>query len=118
MKSIINKWGTKPQTQATFVFDVLKDKMDDQEKERKIENFIAQINKYMKKISDELSIEKPITIMTARHSWASYAERKGVPLSYIQKQLSHTSLNTTINYLSSFHDDEHLQYQKLTTTFN
>ena len=41
----------------------------------------------------------------ARHSWATIAKRKLVPVSVISEGLGHADLKTTQIYLDSFDDD-------------
>ena len=43
----------------------------------------------------------PLTLYVARHSWASAAKRKGVPLSVISEGMGHESEKTTRIYLAS-----------------
>lgn len=38
----------------------------------------------------------------ARHSWATFHQRKKLPVTYISDGLGHTSLNTTMRYLGGF----------------
>ncbi|MCD7925440.1 MAG: site-specific integrase [Bacteroides sp.] len=43
---------------------------------------------------------------TARHSWATIAYHKGVPIGIISKALGHSSIRVTENYLKPFSDEE------------
>ena len=48
-----------------------------------------------------VGLDFPLTLYVARHSWASAAKAKGIPLSVISEGLGHDSENTTRIYLDS-----------------
>lgn len=48
-----------------------------------------------------VGITIPLTLYVARHSWASAAKSKGIPLSIISEGMGHDSENTTKIYLAS-----------------
>lgn len=54
---------------------------------------------YLKEVSLHLDLERRLTFNVARHSWASLARTKGIPVSVISEGLGHTSERTTIIYL-------------------
>jgi site-specific recombinase XerD len=58
-------------------------------------------NKRLKRISDICSLEKPLTSYVARHSWATIALRKGIPLPVISESMGHGNEHTTRIYLDS-----------------
>lgn len=64
-------------------------------------NATYQINHNLKKIAEIMGIEFPLTLYVARHSWASAAKTKGIPLSVISEGLGHDSESTTRIYLAS-----------------
>lgn len=60
------------------------------------------LNRYLgllDRISSRLGTEQRLTFNVARHSWASLARRKGVPVAVISEGLGHTSEKTTQIYL-------------------
>lgn len=59
------------------------------------------VNKYLKVIGTRASISMPLTMYCARHSWASIARSKNVPLSVISEGMGHDSEATTRIYLAS-----------------
>ncbi len=65
------------------------------------QNELAKINCQLKKISKDLSLTIPLTMYVARHSWASVAKSKNVPLSVISEGMGHDSEATTQIYLAS-----------------
>lgn len=60
-----------------------------------------KINNNLKKVAEKIGIRIPLTLYVARHSWASIARLKGVPLSVISEGMGHDSESTTRIYLSS-----------------
>lgn len=65
------------------------------------QNELAKINNWLKKLSAMLSLQLPLTMYVARHSWASVAKSKNVPLSVISEGMGHDSEATTQIYLAS-----------------
>lgn len=59
------------------------------------------INRNLKKIAKMVGVNVPITLYVARHSWASAAKAKGIPISVISEGLGHDSEATTQIYLAS-----------------
>lgn len=60
-----------------------------------------RVNANLKRVAEMLEIEMPLTMYVARHSWASVAHRKNIPLSVISEGMGHDSENTTRIYLTS-----------------
>lgn len=71
----------------------------------KYNSSLKNTNNHLRKISQILNLEKPITTYTARHSWASIARKGGVPISTISEGMGHTSERTTQIYLSSLNQN-------------
>ena len=59
------------------------------------------INRSLKKVAERAGIDAHLTLYVARHSWASAAKAKGIPLSVISEGLGHDSEATTQIYLAS-----------------
>lgn len=59
------------------------------------------INHNLKKVAEMAGISIPLTLYVARHSWASAAKAKGIPLSVISEGMGHDSEATTQIYLTS-----------------
>ena len=64
-------------------------------------NIGYNINHSLKKIAEIVGINIPLTMYVARHSWASAAKAKGIPLSVISEGMGHDSEATTQIYLAS-----------------
>ena len=57
-----------------------------------------KMNAYLKEIADVCGITKNLTMHTARHTFATYALTKGVPIETVAKILGHKDLKTTQIY--------------------
>lgn len=68
--------------------------------------YAHNINRYLKKIGERIGLSIPLTMYVARHSWASIARSKNVPLSVISDGLGHDSELTTRIYLSTLDNAE------------
>ncbi len=68
-------------------------------------NAMRLMNKKLKKISEILKLDVPLTTYVSRHSWATIAKRSGISTSVISEGLGHESEETTQVYLDSFEND-------------
>lgn len=59
------------------------------------------INRHLRLIARSLDLPIPLTMYVARHSWASAAKAKGIPISIISEGMGHDSELTTQIYLAS-----------------
>lgn len=59
------------------------------------------INHNLKRVAEKVGITIPLTLYVARHSWASVAKAKGIPLSVISEGMGHDNETTTQIYLAS-----------------
>ena len=60
------------------------------------------INRNLKLVGQRLGLSISLTMYVARHSWASIAKSKNIPVSVISEGMGHDSESTTQIYLSSF----------------
>ena len=58
-------------------------------------------NKRLKRISTLLELEKPLSSYVTRHTWATLALRKGIPIEVISESMGHENITTTRIYLAS-----------------
>ena len=59
------------------------------------------INTALKRLGKQLNLETNLTMYVARHSWATIARKKNIPLSVICDGMGHNSEKTTQIYLQS-----------------
>ena len=58
-------------------------------------------NNRLKRISDLLGLETPLSSYVTRHTWATLALRKGIPIEVISESMGHENETTTRIYLAS-----------------
>lgn len=68
-------------------------------------NKMLLINKYLKRIAVLADIDIPLTMYVARHSWASIAQSKNIPIKAISLGMGHDNEETTRIYLASIQTD-------------
>jgi integrase len=64
-------------------------------------NVLSRINRALKAVAQLAGIEIPLTMYVSRHSWASAAKKKHIPISVISEAMGHDSETTTQIYLAS-----------------
>ena len=62
---------------------------------------ICATNVFLKEVGAMAGISQPLTTYVARHSWASIAKQKNVPLSVISEGMGHDNEKTTRIYLAT-----------------
>ncbi len=73
---------------------------------RQYKNAMMLTNRKLKEISVMAHISLPVSMYVARHSWATIARDKNIPLSVISKGLGHENDMNTQIYLASIADKE------------
>jgi len=76
-------------------------KSPDQESRTHFKNISKQVNRRLKKVGKMAGIKIPLTMYVARHTWASIAKQKNIPIGVISDALGHDSEKTTQIYLST-----------------
>uniref|UniRef100_UPI0040284A90 site-specific integrase n=1 Tax=Prevotella sp. TaxID=59823 RepID=UPI0040284A90 len=69
-------------------------------------NAQARISYHLRKIARAIGLPCPLTLYVARHSWATIARDRQIPLSVISEALGHDSEQTTRIYLQSISSPE------------
>lgn len=96
MQMLLDKY---PQNSSDYILPIIKNTGVN---ERCVyRNMGYQINNRLKKIAKMIGVTIPLTLYVARHSWASAAKAKGIPLSVISEGMGHDSEATTQIYLAS-----------------
>lgn len=116
-KKIIEKWGSKAGNKNDFLFSILNHQDTPVDQVRKTAQFIQTTNKYLKKISEEIGLGKPITTYYSRHSAATTLKHAGASIEQIQEALGHQSSITTQKYLDSFDDESKKNLSESLTRF-
>lgn len=115
--SLINKLKANPIAEENLIFDILSKDQSAIEQDKKLHQFIKTTNKYMKRIAEDLKINKPLTTYVARHSFSTVLKRSGAPIEFISEALGHSNITTTQSYLDSFEDDSRRKYTNALLNF-
>ena len=95
MAEIIAKY---PENKTNFLLPIIKEQGNER---KQYNNALHLVNYHLKDLSKRLRLQRPLTMYVARHSWASAAKAKNVPLSVISEGMGHDSEATTQIYLAS-----------------
>lgn len=100
-QSIITKYckSTEPED---YLFPIIYRKGSEYQDYR---NAMRFMNKELKKISNLLKLDRPLSSYVSRHSWASIAKKSGISIAVISEGLGHTTEEVTQVYLDSFEND-------------
>ena len=92
---------------GTYLFPILSSfhKTEVQKADR-LHKVLGKVNKYLKRIGEELKLPIPLTTYVARHSYATVLKRSGVSTSIISESLGHSSERITQVYLDSFGNEQ------------
>lgn len=100
-KAVIEKYSNLKNPDA-YIFPIIYRKDNEYIDYR---NAMRLMNKKLKKISELLKLDIPLTTYVTRHSWATIAKRSGISTSVISEGLGHTTEEITQVYLDSFEND-------------
>lgn len=96
MQLILDKY---PENESDYLLPIIRKQGDN---ERSVyRNVGYNINHHLKQVAEMLNLNFRLTMYVARHSWASAAKTKGIPLSVISEGMGHDSEATTQIYLAS-----------------
>jgi len=101
--AILTQYESQRTTNGDFIFPEMQDvDLDDVKQvflKKKASN--KKFNKYLKRIAEDIGLEKPLTMHISRHSFANISGDK-IPIQMLQKLYRHSNLTTTINYQKNF----------------
>lgn len=98
---IVNKYRKTESQPASYVFGCINPdtvRNDPTAIDRAISGATAAINRSLKLIAGMAGIQKHLTFHVSRHSFATNALRKGIPLEHVQKLLGHANIRETQIY--------------------
>ena len=97
MQEIVEKYDT---SQSNYLLSIIKP-FNEIDERTQYQNAMYLINRKLKDIGKMIGAQLPLTMYVARHSWASVAKNKNVPISVISEGMGHDSEMTTQIYLAS-----------------
>lgn len=95
MAEIVNKYNDDT---SEYLLPIIKRQGDER---RQYINSLHLVNYRLKLLSEEIGLNRPLTMYVARHSWASAARSKNIPISVISEGMGHDNEATTQIYLAS-----------------
>lgn len=99
MRSILARYAPRT-TGSPYAFPILR--AEEAEKSyARYQVALGYYNRQLKRLSAMLHLDTPLTSYTARHSWATAARNRNVPISVISAGMGHTSERTTLIYLAA-----------------
>lgn len=96
MQDIFHKWENQMEL---YLLPILKSSIGNERCLYK--HTLYAVNKSLKEVAKMVKVTVPLTMYVARHSWASAARSKRIPLSVISEGMGHDSEATTQIYLAS-----------------
>lgn len=96
MQEVLDKY---PINETEYLLPIITKCNEDYRKQ--YANELHRVNHLLKKIGKQLDLPIPLTMYVGRHSWASIAKSRNVPISVISEGMGHDSENTTQIYLAS-----------------
>lgn len=96
MQMILDKY---PENSTDYLLPIITNSANNERSTYRSKGY--NINRNLKRIAKMVSVAIPLTLYVARHSWASVAKAKGIPVSVISEGMGHDSEATTQIYLAS-----------------
>lgn len=100
MQRIVDKYPSQ-----TFYLLPIIQNLDGTER-RQYQNLLVKVNRDLKKVGRMAGLNIPLSTYVSRHSWASIARGKNIPLAVISEGLGHNNESTTQIYLDSIQNTE------------
>ncbi len=101
MQEIVAKY---PENPTRYLLPIIT-RQDGTERQQYL-NKILFVNRKLKQIAKLAKITTPLSMYVSRHSWASIAHSKNVPLSVISEGMGHDNEETTRIYLTSIQTNQ------------
>lgn len=96
IKELIDRYSKKS---SPYLLPIIDCSVTDERKQ--YETALRRINNTLKRIADMVKLPVTLTTYVSRHTWATIAKSKNVPVNVISDALGHESIATTQIYLAS-----------------
>ena len=121
-KEMINQLRSNQVTPSDcpdYLFDILSGdkKRKDEGAYREYQSALRKFNNRLKDLARVLHLNSPVSSYTLRHSWATTAKYRGVPIEMISESLGHKSIKTTQIYLKGFNLQERTEVNKMNLSY-
>ncbi len=95
MQELVEKYANED---SDYLLPIIR-RADDARREYR--NGSLRLNRALKRLGRQAGLSVPLTLYVARHTWASIARSRNIPLSIISESMGHDSETTTRIYLAS-----------------
>lgn len=122
-KEIIARLSNKRQSRCTdypdYLFGILSGnyKRNEESAYHEYQSALRRFNNHLKNLAKHLHIHSSITSYSLRHSWATTAKYRGVPIEMISESLGHKSIKTTQIYLKGFELGERTKVNRMNYSY-
>ena len=121
-KEMINQLRSSQMTPSDcpdYLFDILSGdkKRKDEGAYREYQSALRNFNNHLRGLAKALHLTSPVTSYTIRHSWATTAKYRGVPIEMISESLGHKSIKTTQIYLKGFNLQERTEVNRMNLSY-
>ena len=121
-KEMINQLRSSQMTPSDcpdYLFDILSGdkKRKDEGAYREYQSALRKFNNRLKDLARVLHLNSPVSSYTLRHSWATTAKYRGVPIEMISESLGHKSIKTTQIYLKVFNLQERTEVNRMNLSY-
>lgn len=105
--------------QPDYLFYIMsgKNKRNEEAGYKEYQSALRRFNNDLKSLAGKLGIRSAVTSYTFRHSWATTAKYRGVPIEMISESLGHKSIKTTQIYLKGFELEERTKVNRLNYSY-
>ena len=116
---LYNKSDARSSGYPDYLFRILSGayKRNEEGAYREYQSALRRFNNELKSLSRKLRLHSPVTSYTLRHSWATTAKYRGVPIEMISESLGHKSIKTTQIYLKGLELEERTKVNKLNYSY-
>ena len=118
ISQLLNHQPSRPDC-PDYLFDILSGdkKRKDERAYREYQSALRRFNNHLKGLAKALRLTSPVTSYTLRHSWATTAKYRGVPIEMISESLGHKSIKTTQIYLKGFALKERTEVNRMNLSY-
>lgn len=98
-----------------YLFNILSGRNNPKDSAAYVEyqSALRRFNNQLKSLAVHLQLRSPVTSYSFRHSWATTAKYRGIPIEMISESLGHKSIKTTQIYLKGFNLEERTRINKM-----
>lgn len=102
-----------------YLFSILsgRNRKCDKEGYREYQSALRRFNIQLSRLAAACKVRSKVTSYCLRHSWATTAKYRGVPIEMISESLGHKSIKTTQIYLKGFELDKRTKINKLNISY-